>query len=134
MRRALRGLDYGNADTGGGIDRFWLDGELRISPVEQVLFLERLREGHLDADPAVLETVRDLMIERESADLVLRAKTGWASLPGTDIGWYVGWVERGARVVYFALNADAETAEARSARRAIVFDALRAEGLIDERN
>ncbi|MGH8030732.1 MAG: penicillin-binding transpeptidase domain-containing protein, partial [Arenimonas sp.] len=31
-------LDYGNRDVGGGLDRFWLDGELRISAAEQVVF------------------------------------------------------------------------------------------------
>ena len=42
MREWLDRLEYGNRDTGGGIDHFWLQGGLRISAVEQVRFLHRL--------------------------------------------------------------------------------------------
>src|SRR5690606_26270393 len=40
-------FDYGNHDIGGGIDQFWLDGALRISPMEQVAFLQRFYQGDL---------------------------------------------------------------------------------------
>src|SRR5919108_3773525 len=36
MQEYVTKLQYGNADISGGIDQFWLDGGLRISPVEQV--------------------------------------------------------------------------------------------------
>ena len=34
----LTRIQYGNADPSGGVDRFWLDGALRISAMEQVDF------------------------------------------------------------------------------------------------
>ena len=36
----LTRIQYGNADPSGGVDRFWLDGALRISAMEQVDFLK----------------------------------------------------------------------------------------------
>ena len=36
-----------NRDIGGGIDQFWLTGALRIDPVQQVDFVDRLRRGAL---------------------------------------------------------------------------------------
>jgi beta-lactamase class D len=36
----------------------------------------------------------------------LHAKTGWQNAPGAGVGWWVGWVQRGDRVVPFALNID----------------------------
>ena len=55
----LARLGYGNRDTSGGIDRFWLWGGLRISPIEQIDFLRRLEGGKLprvyvSTDPAEL--------------------------------------------------------------------------------
>jgi len=37
MKDWLEKLNYGNCDTTGGIDKFWLEGNLRISPLTQVL-------------------------------------------------------------------------------------------------
>ncbi|MBK8852777.1 MAG: class D beta-lactamase [Saprospiraceae bacterium] len=44
MKYWLDKTNYGNADTSGGIDRFWLTGGLRISPEQQIDFLKRLHD------------------------------------------------------------------------------------------
>jgi beta-lactamase class D len=44
--------------------------------------------------------VRDIMVRSATSNYVLRAKTGYAY--PAKIGWYVGWVERGDRSLYFA--------------------------------
>ncbi len=47
MKRHVDLLEYGNRDIGGGIDQFWLTGSLRIDPVQQIDFVDRLRRGTL---------------------------------------------------------------------------------------
>src|SRR4029079_15184813 len=47
MQKYVDLFDYGNRDIGGGIDQFWLTGNLRIDPVEQIDFVDRLRRGAL---------------------------------------------------------------------------------------
>ena len=47
MQKYLDLFEYGNRDIGGGIDQFWLTGNLRIDPVQQVDFVDRLRRGSL---------------------------------------------------------------------------------------
>jgi len=42
-------VEYGNRNIGGGIDQFWLTGDLRIDPGQQVDFGDRLRRGVLPA-------------------------------------------------------------------------------------
>jgi beta-lactamase class D len=88
MRDHLHRFRYGNEDIGGGIDRFWLDGALRISPREQVDFLHRLRSHELPVSNehvAVLER----MLANETIDgVTMRWKTGLAD----DVGWMVGWI------------------------------------------
>jgi beta-lactamase class D OXA-48 len=42
MQAYLTELGYGNGDLQGGIDQFWLDGSLQISPLEQIQFLVKL--------------------------------------------------------------------------------------------
>ena len=45
MREGVRKLQYGNMEIGAVVDRFWLDGPLTISAVEQTEFLRRLTSG-----------------------------------------------------------------------------------------
>lgn len=99
---------YGNRDISGGIDQFWLDGRLRISAEQQIGFLRRLADGKLPFSTRSQETVRRITIVDSAPDYVLHAKTGWTSIAGskTDIAWYVGWLERGGKRWFFALNMD----------------------------
>jgi beta-lactamase class D len=110
MQQWIDKVGYGNRDIGGGIDQFWLGGKLRISAVEQVAFLRRLATGTLPFSPRAQETVRRIAIVESAPDYVIHAKTGWARKSDIgrtdDLGWYVGWVERGGRRWFFALNID----------------------------
>lgn len=108
MQEWIDRVGYGNGDIGGGIDRFWLDGHLRISAVEQVQFLRRLAHGDLPFAERHQDTTRRITLNEDGPDHELYGKTGWVTdVPGrTDLGWYVGWVERGSRHWFFALNID----------------------------
>jgi beta-lactamase class D len=110
MQQWIDRAGYGNRDTGGGIDRFWLGGALRISAVEQIAFLRRLADGGLPFSARAQEAVRRISITEAQPRYVLHAKTGWgtqAAADGrTDLGWYVGWVEARGRRWFFAMNID----------------------------
>jgi beta-lactamase class D len=103
MQALLSRERYGNADMSGGVDRFWLDGGLRISADEQVAFLERLHARALGFTPAAMDTVAGLLVMDRGAGWVLRGKTGWTRADG-DLGWLVGWAERDGRTWFYALN------------------------------
>lgn len=99
-------LEYGNRSLGEVVDRFWLDGPLEISAMEQVRFLARLAQRRLPASERSQRLVREILRIEETPDYALFAKTGWAIRRSPEIGWWVGWVERGDRVYCFALNID----------------------------
>lgn len=96
----LARLDYGNREVGSVVDRFWLDGPLKISAVEQVRFVTRLAQGKLDASARAQSIVRDILRLEETGGATIYAKTGWAQ----EIGWWTGWVERNGKVFAFSLN------------------------------
>jgi beta-lactamase class D len=102
MKYWLDKANYGNADTSGGIDKFWLTGGLRITPEQEIDFLKRLHDNKLPFSKRSVEMVKQIMIEKEAPGYVLRAKTGWGAQDTTDIGWYVGYVETKDNVYYFA--------------------------------
>ena len=102
MKDWLTKIDYGNADTSGGVDQFWLSGGLRISAEEQIDFLKRLRNEELPFSRPSMDIVKKIMITKDTTGYVLRAKTGWSSQDNKDVGWYVGYIETGDNVYYFA--------------------------------
>jgi beta-lactamase class D len=105
-RAFLKRIGYGNADVSGGIDRFWLDGGLRISALEEIVFLQRLHRNALPFRVEHQRLVKDTLILEAGPDWILRAKTGWGARMDPQIGWWVGWVERPEGAVFFALNID----------------------------
>ena len=42
------------------------------------------------------------MASEQNSDYILRDKTGWTKKGGTDISWWVGYVERRDNVFFFA--------------------------------
>lgn len=108
MQKYVDLFEYGNRDIGGGIDQFWLNGALRIDPVQQIDFIDRLRRGALPVSKRSQDLVRDILPVTQSGDAVIRAKTGVvAALVGQpSLGWLVGWAEKGSANTVFALNLD----------------------------
>lgn len=135
MQEALDGLDYGNRVIGGKIDQFWLDGTLKISALEQVEILRRLWDRKHGA-------VREILLEEETPQYRLFAKSGWqgaVSLPDAkwigfvgpkQLGLYVGALEVGSAKYIFALNLDIQKAADAAARKRIALSILRDEKIL----
>jgi beta-lactamase class D len=92
-RRYLKQCGYGNAQCGGRVDNFWLDGSLLISPVEQLEFISRFANSELPFSRAVISAVQEMLVLDESASGVFRGKTGYADSNGEHFGWFVGYLE-----------------------------------------
>src|SRR5690606_26121045 len=106
MQAAVEKLGYGNRDIGTVVDRFWLDGPLEISALEQVEFLRRLAAGDLPVSPQAEEAVREILLLESEGGRRLYGKTGWLMARQPDLGWFVGWVEKDGVRYPFALNMD----------------------------
>lgn len=106
-REWLAKLDYGNRDPGTVVDRFWLDGPLTISALEEARFNGRLARGELPATDRAQGIVRDILKLETLGGANLHGKTGWFVKQGQmSIGWWSGWVEKAGRIHAFTLNMD----------------------------
>lgn len=108
MQKYVDLFEYGNRNIGGGIDRFWLTGDLRIDPVQQVDFVDRLRRRTLPISKRSQDMVADILPVTKTGDAVIRAKSGLlgAEIGKPSLGWLVGWAEKGGADTVFALNLD----------------------------
>ncbi len=130
MQAYIDAVGYGNGQAGTTVDMFWLEGPLTISPEEQIHFLRRLRSGDLPFRSEVMDTVKSIMIDEREEGYVLRGKTGWAIRTDPDVGWYVGYLETGGNVYFFALVVDILPDGRGSNRKQIVKNIFRRLGVI----
>src|SRR5690606_15952060 len=93
MEDWLNKAQYGNANTSGGIDRFWLSGGLRITPKQQVDFLRRIHNYQLPFSKRSIDILKKIMVSNDTADFIVRSKTGLGQQDNQNIGWYVGYIE-----------------------------------------
>ena len=129
MRKGLQNLNYGNMDPGTVVDTFWLEGPLKISALEQTVFLDKLAQDSLPVPKAAMAGVREIL--RQEGSVELYAKTGWgAPGAGPDIGWWVGWVKKEGKLYTFALNLDIPDNETGAKRVPLGKASLRALGLL----
>jgi beta-lactamase class D len=140
MQQGLRAIGYGRDSYEGEQTTFWTNGDLLISPREQVAFLRRMVGGDLPIDPAHVAVVAAALVMPKGritnatgthpfrpgwpAGTVVRAKTGNALVDGERVSWLVGSLTIGRRDYVFASRVRAvgtfdSTAGARLAERCL---------------
>jgi beta-lactamase class D len=125
-------LHYGNKDVSGtpgqddGLLNSWLETSLKISPREQVEFLEQMLNHKLDLSKDAQEKTIEIMIKKDKDDRPIEWH-GWKLYGKTGGGtgchrWFIGWVQKGEDKIIFAqyVGLTKDTPEVRaSAPRAI---------------
>lgn len=131
MEENLRKIGYGNGEVGDEVDRFWLDGPLRINACEMAEVVGRLAEERLPYEKQYQREVRDIMRLKSGEEYKLYGKTGWAtSNLDIPVGWFTGWVETVEGVYSFALNMDLPDSKDLYLREKISMESLEALGII----
>ncbi|MBX9464042.1 MAG: class D beta-lactamase [Aquamicrobium sp.] len=110
-------LGYGNADFTGdpgrnnGLERSWIGSSLKISPREQVGFLQNFLNRKLPVNAAAIDrTIEVVESTTTEGGWTVSGKTGSAYPRNADgslnrargWGWFVGWATRDDAVVVFA--------------------------------
>lgn len=130
MSASVKDLGYGNTEIGSVIDRFWLDGPLAISAIEQTQFLAKLTQGQLVVRTSTVTTLNEITLQEQAAQYSVHHKTGWVFDTTPQIGWVVGWVTRQEAIYPFALNMDMSSAEDASKRWPIAKECLKSLGKV----
>lgn len=103
-------FDYGNRDASGGLSALcWVNSSLKISPREQALFIQKMVLGKLPVSQEALSKTKAILFQGITQDgSMLYGKTGWTGSRKDEagntyeIGWFVGWIEKGQDMFPFA--------------------------------
>jgi beta-lactamase class D len=116
LQRYISKFNYGNQDLSGnpglndGLTQAWLSSSLRISPLEQAAFLEKLLARQLPVSAHAYEMTRRILYVGELPNgWSVHGKTGTGYQMKDDgtpdltrqIGWFVGWADKGKRNIVF---------------------------------
>lgn len=95
---------------------FWNHGKkIGMSAKDQIAFLVRIHDQRTNFQNENVDIVKHLMIEEQNENYTLRSKTGWTKAPETkfktpkELGWYIGYVEYGTNVYFFAIRLEKPT-------------------------
>ncbi|MDT3697628.1 MAG: class D beta-lactamase [Ignavibacterium sp.] len=112
MKQYIKINNYGNEDISGEIDRFWLDGGIRISADDQIEFLKKIYNNEVKFSQRSINILKRIMIYEQNDNYILRAKTGWGVQNDKNIGWFVGYIETNNNTYFFAANVESVEPEA----------------------
>ncbi|MCT1902366.1 BlaR1 family beta-lactam sensor/signal transducer [Oceanobacillus sojae] len=129
----LNQIHYGNQDTSGGLEQYWLESSLKISPVEQVELLHSFYNNSFDFQEEHIEAVKNALQMDENDGSALYGKTGTGNVNGKDInGWFIGFVETETNTYFFATNIQDEDNASGSIATEITLAILKDKQIIDE--
>lgn len=132
MQEMLNNFNYGNRDISSGVDKFWLESSLKISQLEQIEFLKKLYKYELPVSKRSIDILKNIIVLDSNKTYIMRGKTGWGFEDKKDIGWLVGWVEKGSNVYFYATNIESGLENDRfgEARRKITESILKELGVL----
>jgi beta-lactamase class D len=123
FRRYAAAFHYGNEDVSGdpekhnGLERAWLSSSLKISPLEQLGFLEKIVTRRLPVTVHAYDMTGRITAMGVHDGWDLHGKTGTEAPFRADgsqdwdhaFGWFVGWATKGDRTVVFVRQIEDET-------------------------
>ena len=135
MKEYIDKLDYGDIRFDSTtIDNFWLVGDSKISPWEQVNFLKRLYQSKLHISKRTEQIMKRMMVMEENEEYKLSGKTGWSIDNEVNNGWFVGFIETDEKIYFFATNVEPtdkfDMRHFSSLRKEVTYAALEQMGII----
>jgi beta-lactamase class D len=120
-------MHYGNEDTSGGVDKFWLADSLKISADQQCEFMRDFMLGKLPFSPENVAKVKEIMTISSDGIHSFGGKTGSDSDPVTkkrNLNWFVGFATNGPHRYVFATNISGKDITGNSPAKRITRDIL----------
>ncbi|QQE10318.1 class D beta-lactamase [Planctomycetota bacterium] len=105
MQQYIDSMGFGNQNISAGVDIFWLEGSMRITPLEQMELLQKLYSDQLPFSKRSHTIVKDILVLKDQTDYRLSGKTGTVMRPNDwYYSWFVGYVETNDNTFFFVTN------------------------------
>ena len=107
MNYYLRKFNYGDMKVdSSNVDKFWLEGNSRISQMQQIDFLKRFYESKLPISERTEKIIKNLIVIEDKGQYKLSGKSGLSNSNEIYNGWFVGFIELKDKTYFFATNVE----------------------------
>lgn len=111
----LNQLNYGNQNL-GNYNAYWMENDLKISNLEQVIVLNRLMEHNTHFSKVQKNQLSSSLLINKNNNYALYGKTGTGIVNGKHRnGWFVGYVKTNQDTYYFSTHLSDENASGKNA-------------------
>ncbi|MBM7553971.1 BlaR1 family beta-lactam sensor/signal transducer [Thalassobacillus pellis] len=105
----MRRIQYGNQNLSGGIEEYWLESSLKISPIEQVQKLKKFYTNQFGFTKKNINFVKNAIKLETKNSSTLYGKTGTGTVNWKNVnGWFIGFVETDNNTYFFATNIESD--------------------------
>lgn len=130
MKKYVDNMKYGNKVVSDNMTGSWNESSLKISPIEQIVFLRDFYEYKLPFSKENVDRVKDAIKVSKNSNGQLSGKTGTAMIDNKNInGWFVGYVEKDDNIYFFATNINAMDKASGSEAKNITLSILKEKGI-----
>jgi beta-lactamase class D len=92
MSKSLKRFNYPDLIIDStNLDKFWINGQLKLSPFQQIELLKKIVNNKANLKSNTLETIKNLMFIEENNEIKFYGKTGWTIENDIDLGWFIGY-------------------------------------------
>lgn len=130
LLKGYRELSYGNGDISGGLNSYWMESTLKISPLEQVNFLRNLYCNEWGYKEENIQAVKQSLFLSQESQSSLYGKTGSGKTSDSArTGWFIGYVEQSENIYFFAAHIEDKDSASGSTAQKIVQTILKDYGI-----
>ncbi|CAI3924304.1 Beta-lactamase class D (YbxI) (PDB:5CTN) [Commensalibacter communis] len=126
MQKEIKRIHYGNETIGNQVDKFWLVGPLKITPVQEAQFAYQFAYQQLPFKKQVQNDVQQMLFITQKNGNKIYAKSGLGVNKNPRIGWLTGWVEKpNGDKIAFSLNLEMKPNLSLSLRNDLTYKSLK---------
>ena len=110
IRKFVQDIGYGNEIINTDLTSYWMQSDLKISPIEQVELLMKFYNNSFGFTPKNINVVKDSICLFSSENNRFYGKTGTGRVDDQDVnGWFIGFTETNGNTYFFATNIQNDT-------------------------
>ncbi|WP_174612951.1 BlaR1 family beta-lactam sensor/signal transducer [Virgibacillus ihumii] len=110
IKTYLEKINYGNQNVSGGMEDYWLESSLKISPIEQVQKLKDFYTNEFEFNRKNVTLVKEAIKLETKDNATLYGKTGTGTINENNVnGWFIGYIETSNNTYFFATNIENDT-------------------------
>lgn len=124
IKEYLTYMGYGNCDVTGGLENFWVNSSLKISPLEQVNLLAKVYYNSFNFNVDSINAIKEAMLISSKDGISLYGKTG-TSGGDNGIGWFIGFLEIEGTPYFFSTSLTGDSSSTGKNAADLTFDILK---------